>query len=69
MFLAADWVVKSVMIGLALASLLTWTVWLAKSLELMGARRRATAIVDAVRQSRTLSDALVLSERRKARLH
>lgn len=65
MFMAADWVVKSVMIGLGLASLLTWTVWLAKSLELMGARRRALAIVDAVRQSRTLSDALVLSERRK----
>lgn len=65
MFLAADWVVKSVMIGLALASLLTWTVWLAKSLELLGARRRANAIVEAIRQSRTLSDALVLTERRK----
>lgn len=65
MFMAADWVVKSVMIGLALASLLTWTVWLAKSLELMGARRRATAIVEAVRQSRTLANAIVLAERRK----
>ncbi|WP_246658290.1 tonB-system energizer ExbB [Rhizobium sp. FKY42] len=65
MFMAADWVVKSVMVGLALASLLTWTVWLAKSLELMGARRRATAIVEAVRQSRTLADAIVLAERRK----
>ncbi|WP_218147000.1 tonB-system energizer ExbB [Sphingobium sp. AP50] len=34
MFMAADWVVKSVMIGLALASVATWTVLVAKSLEL-----------------------------------
>ena len=39
MFLNADIVVKAVMIGLALASLVTWTVWLAKTIEL----RRATA--------------------------
>ncbi len=41
MFMAADHVVKAVMIGLALASVLSWTVWLAKSLELLGAKRRA----------------------------
>jgi biopolymer transport protein ExbB len=39
MFVNADIVVKAVMIGLALASLATWTVWLAKTIEL----RRATA--------------------------
>jgi biopolymer transport protein ExbB len=39
MFVNADIVVKAVMIGLALASLATWTVWLAKTVEL----RRATA--------------------------
>ncbi|WP_169712635.1 tonB-system energizer ExbB [Henriciella aquimarina] len=33
MFMAADWVVKSVMIGLILASIATWTVWLVKTLE------------------------------------
>jgi biopolymer transport protein ExbB len=38
MFLNADIVVKAVMIGLALASLVTWTAWLAKTIEL----RRAT---------------------------
>ena len=38
MFLHADIIVKAVMIGLAIASLVTWTVWLAKSLELIGAR-------------------------------
>ncbi len=41
MFLAADIIVKVVMIGLAFASVVTWTVWLAKSLELFTARRRA----------------------------
>ncbi|QJP13868.1 tonB-system energizer ExbB [Starkeya sp. ORNL1] len=35
MFMAADWIVKGVMIGLAFASVVTWTVWLAKSLELL----------------------------------
>ncbi len=37
MFLAADIVVKGVMIGLALASVLVWTVWLAKTIELVTA--------------------------------
>ena len=34
MFLDADWIVKTVMIGLAFASLVSWTVWLAKTWEL-----------------------------------
>ena len=38
MFLHADNIVKAVMIGLAVASFVTWTVWLAKSIELFGAR-------------------------------
>jgi biopolymer transport protein ExbB len=38
MFLHADTIVKAVMIGLAVASLVTWTVWVAKSIELLGAR-------------------------------
>ncbi|SIO63493.1 outer membrane transport energization protein ExbB [Bradyrhizobium erythrophlei] len=41
MFLNADIVVKAVMIGLAFASLVTWTVWLAKTIELRVARSRA----------------------------
>jgi biopolymer transport protein ExbB len=40
MFLNADIVVKAVMIGLAIASLATWTVWLAKTFELRLAMRR-----------------------------
>ncbi|MCX8995572.1 tonB-system energizer ExbB [Rhizobiaceae bacterium BDR2-2] len=58
MFLAADWVVKSVMIGLALASVATWTVWLAKTLELAGARRRASAVIRIIHRSKSLADAL-----------
>jgi biopolymer transport protein ExbB len=38
MFLHADSIVKAVMIGLAFASLVTWTVWIAKNLELRSAR-------------------------------
>ncbi|WP_366939452.1 tonB-system energizer ExbB [uncultured Methylovirgula sp.] len=41
MFLNADIVVKVVMVGLALASLATWTVWLVKSLELLTAKQNA----------------------------
>jgi biopolymer transport protein ExbB len=41
MFLNADIVVKAVMVGLAFASLVTWTVWLTKTIELRSARRIA----------------------------
>lgn len=57
MFMAADWVVKAVMIGLAFASLVTWTVWLAKTLELAGARMRAYRALNAISSARTLQDA------------
>ncbi|MFN3721243.1 MAG: tonB-system energizer ExbB [Rhizobium rhizophilum] len=64
MFMAADWVVKSVMISLAFASILTWTVWLAKSLQLFGARARAKRGLKAVTQARQLQDALQALEKR-----
>ncbi len=48
MFLGADIVVKAVLIGLAFASVLTWTIWLAKSFELSGARRRARGALRAL---------------------
>src|SRR5690606_1833759 len=57
MFMAADWVVKAVMIGLALASLATWTVWVAKSLELAGARSRARKALKIIGHSATLAEA------------
>ncbi|MDK1492241.1 tonB-system energizer ExbB [Sinorhizobium sp. 7-81] len=40
MFLAADIVVKTVMIGLALASVVTWAIFLVKTMELVGAKSR-----------------------------
>jgi biopolymer transport protein ExbB len=40
MFMSADIIVKAVMLGLTFASVLTWTIWLAKTLELLSARRR-----------------------------
>ena len=45
----ADWVVQAVIAGLAVASLITWTVFVAKSLELRSAvarQRRALASLD-----------------------
>jgi len=58
MFLAADWVVKAVMVGLALASVMTWTVLVAKTLELrkyVAAHRAAFATID---RARSLVEAL-----------
>jgi biopolymer transport protein ExbB len=40
MYMQADIIVKAVMIGLAIASFVTWTVWLAKTIELFAAKRR-----------------------------
>src|SRR4051794_31600119 len=40
MFLSADVLVKAVMIGLAFASLMTWTIFIAKMIELGVARRK-----------------------------
>ncbi len=81
MFLNADIVVKAVMIGLAIASLITWTVWLAKTIELGGASRLARrrirllekggSLVEAALACRNKRDAvaqLVLSAAREAEL-
>lgn len=64
MFMAADWVVKTVMLGLAFASLVTWTVWVAKSIELTGARARAGSTLKVIRRSRTLREATDLAARK-----
>ncbi|HLL28324.1 MAG TPA: tonB-system energizer ExbB [Xanthobacteraceae bacterium] len=57
MFIHADILVKAVMIGLAFASLVTWTVWLVKTLELRKAKRDAAHAVRVLNQSRTLAEA------------
>ncbi len=55
--MSADIVVKVVMIGLAFASFVTWTVWLAKSVELLSARRRFARAFFEINASSTLADA------------
>jgi biopolymer transport protein ExbB len=57
MFMAADVVVKAVMIGLAFASVLTWTVWLAKLLELMLASGKLRRGIAALGRARTWDEA------------
>jgi biopolymer transport protein ExbB len=63
MFMAADWVVKAVMIGLAIASLATWTVWLAKTLEIAGARSRARRALKEVSHAENLASAVQALEK------
>jgi biopolymer transport protein ExbB len=58
MFVAADIVVKAVMVGLAFASLLTWTIWFAKAIELLAARRRLRQAIAALTEARSLADAV-----------
>ena len=64
MFLSADIVVKAVMIGLAFASLLTWTIWFAKAIELMAARRRLRKTIAVLAEARSLGDCLAALQNR-----
>jgi biopolymer transport protein ExbB len=57
MFLSADVLVQAVMLGLAFASVVTWTVWLAKLIELKMAMRRLRLQMLAIAKQRTLSEA------------
>jgi biopolymer transport protein ExbB len=57
MFLAADRIVKAVMIGLVFASVVTWSVWLAKALEMLGARRTLRRDIRALRETDSLHEA------------
>jgi biopolymer transport protein ExbB len=57
MFMAADIVVKAVMVGLVFASVLTWTIWFAKALELIAARRRLKDAIAALGKARSWHDA------------
>lgn len=57
MFMSADVVVKAVMIGLAFASLVTWTVFLAKIIELTVVQRNLRAALNKIADARSLSEA------------
>src|SRR5919201_2683743 len=62
MFLNADPVVKAVLVGLAFASLVTWTVWLAKSIEIFFAKRRVRAAAKELAGIRSLEKVPELAE-------
>jgi biopolymer transport protein ExbB len=57
MFLSADVLVKAVMVGLALASLVTWTIFIAKMIELSLVRRRLSTALGRIGDSRSLAEA------------
>jgi biopolymer transport protein ExbB len=57
MFLSADILVKAVIISLIFASLLTWTIFLAKTIQLARARRDLNAALARIADIRTLGEA------------
>jgi biopolymer transport protein ExbB len=58
MFMAADIVVKVVMVGLAAASFITWTIWAAKAFELWTAKRRLKRAIRQIASAQSLSAAI-----------
>jgi biopolymer transport protein ExbB len=57
MFLAADIVVKVAMVSLAFASLVTWTIFIAKTLQLSHAQARIRRALARIAEARTLAEA------------
>jgi len=57
MFLSADVLVKAVMIGLAFASLVTWTIFIAKMIELSLIRSKLRRALAMISDARSLAEA------------
>jgi biopolymer transport protein ExbB len=57
MFKSADVLVKAVMIGLAFASLVTWTIFIAKMIELTVVQRKLRAALAKIADARSLAEA------------
>jgi biopolymer transport protein ExbB len=57
MFMSADIIVKAVMIGLAFASLATWTILIAKSIELSVASAKLRSALKKAAEARSLAEA------------
>jgi biopolymer transport protein ExbB len=57
MFLSADILVKAVMVGLAIASLATWTIFIAKMIELSLVQRKLRAALGKISDARSLAEA------------
>ena len=56
LFMNADWVIKGVIVGLALASLWSWAVIFDRSVRFMSLNRQADAFEDALSSGRSLED-------------
>jgi biopolymer transport protein ExbB len=65
MFMEADIVVKSVMIGLAFASVITWTVWMAKTIELWAAKRRVRNALRKLAAANSIAEATSLIDSKR----
>jgi biopolymer transport protein ExbB len=57
MFMSADILVKAVMVSLAFASLVTWTIFIAKTIQFLLARRRVRNALGRIAKTRTLAEA------------
>src|ERR1700752_751163 len=57
MFMSADVVVKAVMIGLAFASLITWTIFIAKMIELSVVQQKVRSALKKISDARSLAEA------------
>ncbi|MBK5004764.1 tonB-system energizer ExbB [Pseudomonas sp. S32] len=69
MYKNADVVVKAVMIGLAIASIITWTIWIAKGFELLGAKRRLRGEIAQLKKSASLKEASEVSNKEGTLAH
>jgi biopolymer transport protein ExbB len=64
MFLSADILVKAVMLGLTFASLVTWTIFLAKSTQLFLAKRGQRSALARLADTKTLTEAQLAAGRK-----
>ena len=58
MFVNADVIVQAVLIGLVIASVVTWTVWLAKTIVLFIARRQLRADLRTLASARSIAETI-----------
>src|ERR1700704_4485227 len=58
MFLSASLVAQAIMVGLAFASLVTWTTFIGKFIELSISKRRLVSALNAVSKGRALKEAV-----------
>jgi biopolymer transport protein ExbB len=66
MFMAADIVVKIVMVGLAIASVITWIIWAAKVFELWAAKMRLRKAIRSILSAQRLSEAVDMFARSRS---